>query len=358
MANFARGGKDAKEVAKEQAARSGFKKTSYLRLADGDSAIIRLIDDHDEWIWIHQHAMIPTKGAPDDFKSDSGKSWPKNMGAVCRKSKTREGDLVFPEYGGECYICDEMTNPKNKKGKYFPSIRVWARAVVREEIKGTPDMVKSEENPDGIEPREVGRTVGYCDAEIEVEQTDKDGKPTGEKKMEKHVVVLNFGMGNFFGKLQSCAEAYGTVRDRDYKVVREGEALETEYQIIALDKIYNEDGSVFTLEDDETREPYLEVVDLEAEIEGQASDDYYDRFFDARHPFPTRKDADDEDEKKPAVKKSSAPVQRTRPAQSAPEPETDGAPGEDDAPAASSTEERMRAMKERLKGSKTAAVAD
>lgn len=369
MANFARGGKDAKEVAKEQAARSGFKKTNYLRnylAEDGNSVVIRLIDENDEWIWIHQHGMVPTKGAPEDFKSESGKSWPKTMGAVCRKSKTREGALVFPEYGGECYICDHMTNPKNKKGKYFPSIRVWARAVLREEIKGTEDMVKSEANPDGIEPWEVGKTVGYCDAEVEVEELDKDGKPTGNTKMEKDVVVLNYGMGNFFGKLQAYGEAYGTVRDRDYKVVREGGGLETDYQIIALDKIYNEGGVVHTLEDEKVLAPYLKVVDLEAEIENQASDDYYDRFFDARHPFPTRNGSDDEEQaEKPAAKaKSSASVQRPVPKpepepgdqeSDAPEPDSEG-----DGPAASATASRMEAMRARLKNQKaeTAAAAD
>lgn len=349
MANFARGGKDAKEVAKEQAARSGFKKTNYLRLADRDSAVIRLIDDHDEWIWIHQHAMVPTKGTPPDFKSESGKSWPKAMGAVCRKSKTREGDLVFPNYGGECFICDEMTNPKNKKGKYFPSIRVWARAVRREEIMGTKEMAElPADHPQHIEKWEIGTAVSYRDVEIEVEETDKDGKPTGKTKLEKDVVILNFGMGNFFGKLQAYGEAYGTVLDRDYKVIREGEDLETDYQIIALDRVGRDDGSgkVWTLQDSETRAPYLKVVDLEAEIESQASDDYYDRFFDTRHPFPTRKD---DEEKSQAGKK--APVQRTRPAKPEPDEYGDdatGAPLEDDAPAVSSTEERMRAMKERL----------
>lgn len=354
MANFARGGQDAKEAAREQASHGGFKKINYLRLADGESKVIRLIDDHDEWIWIHQHSMVPTKGAPEDYKPESGKSWPANMGAVCRKSQTRNGELVFPEYAGECFICDEMTNPKNKRGKYYPSIRVWARAVVRKEIKGTEAMIKSKDNPDGIEPWEVGQTVGLVDAEVEVEETDAEGKSTGSTRMEKDVVVLNFGMGNFFSKFQACAEAYGTVLDRDYRVTRDGEGLETDYHPIGMDKLYD-NGVLFTLQDPKVREPYLKVVDLESIIEEQASDDYYDKFFDTRHPFPASKGSEEggraAEKKAPAQQHRPAPAPAPAPSYGSYDGDMAGAMVDDDYDQApvSATARRMEEMRARLK---------
>lgn len=342
MANFNKGGKSAKEAVKEAAARSGFRRTNYLRLAEDESAIVRLVDDHDEWIWIHQHSFVPTKGAPPDFKSESGKKWPETMGAVCRKSKTKEGDLVFPEFVGECFICDEMTNPNNKRGKYFPQIRVWARGVLRDEIIGTKAMLARGE----IEEYQVGLAVGYQDREIEIEETDAKGEPTGKTKKEKEIAVLNQAMSNFFQKLQACAETYGTVLDRDYKITKVGSGKDTDFDIVPLDKIFNDDGKPYTLQDPKVREQYTKLLDLEAVIEEQASDDYYDRFFDTRHPFPVRETKDDEtkDEPKAAPKQRVAKREEPQAAPAAAEPE-------DDAP--SDTRERMAAMRARIQNANT-----
>lgn len=291
---FAKGGQQAREEVKKSL--PSFNRVKYLSLEDGESVVLRLIDDSPEWIFIHQHGFVPTKGAPKDWKSESGKSWPATMNAVCRKAKN-QGDLVFPEHGGKCFICDSMTgNKRSKDGKYRPSIKLWARAIVRDEIKGTQAMVEA----GMIEPHEVGQTVGFQDHEIEVQDTDKDGKPVGDPKKQPEIVVINMGMKNFFGALQASYDAYGTVLDRDYRITRRGKELDTEYDIVPMDPIHEKDESSgrmvkFTLQKDEVRERYEKLLNLEEVITEQASDRHYATFFDTTQEIPTRAKKDDKD---------------------------------------------------------------
>jgi hypothetical protein len=298
---FAKGGQAAREEVKKSL--PSFNRVKYLSLSDGESIFIRLIDDSPDWIYIQQHGFVPTKGAPKDWEAKDGKKWPASMNAVCRKAKN-QGDLVFPEHGGKCFICDEMTGSDKKDGKYRPSIKLWARAIVRDEIIGTEAMA-STINPDTglplIEKHEVGQRVGFQDHEIEVQDTDKDGKPVGDPKTQAEVIVLNMGMKNFFGALQASYDAYGTVLDRDYKITRHGEKLDTEYDIVPMDPIMTRDEATgrlvkFTLQKDEIREPYEKLLDLEEVITEQASDRHYATFFDTTKEIPTRAKKDDKAE--------------------------------------------------------------
>lgn len=291
---FAKGGQQAREEAKK--AFPSFNKTRYFALGDGETTFLRLIDDSPDWIFINQHGFVPTKGAPKDWEAKDGKKWPERMNAVCRKAKN-EGDLVFPEHGGKCFICDEMRgNARAKDGKYHPSIKLWARAIVRDEIKGTAAMVDA----GLIEKHEVGTTVGFQDREIEVQETDKDGKAVGEPKKQPEVVVINMGMKNFFGALQASYDAYGTVLDRDYRITRHGTGLESEYDIVPMDPIMTKDPETermvkFTLAKESVREPYLKLLDLEEVITEQASDRHYATFFDTTKEIPTRAKKDDKE---------------------------------------------------------------
>lgn len=296
---FAKGGQQAREEVKKSL--PSFNRVKYLSLEDGASVVLRLIDDSPDWIFIQQHGFVPTKGAPKDWKSESGKSWPATMNAVCRKAKN-QGDLVFPEHGGRCFICESMTgNKRSKDGKYRPSIKLWARAIVRDEIKGTEAMANTINPATGrpfIEKHEVGQTVGFQDHEIEVQDTDKDGKPVGDPKKQPEVIVINMGMKNFFGALQASYDAYGTVLDRDYRITRRGKELDTEYDIVPMDPIMTLDEEAnrqvkFTLQKDEIREPYLKLLDLEEVITEQASDRHYATFFDTTQEIPTRAKKDD-----------------------------------------------------------------
>lgn len=323
--NISRGGASAKEEAAKTSF-SSFKRVEFLNIKDGESIIVRFIDDGDEWPWVYQHGFVPTKGAPPDWdpKGKDGapaKQWSETMGSVCRKQKNKDGDLVFPDYNGECFICDEMHNPDNKKGKYFPSVKVWARVIEREQVKGTQQMVD-----DGLIPaRKLGKPVGFRDKLIEQQDTDSEGNPTGPVKKVPRVFVINQGMKNFYGGMEAFYENYGTVLDRDFRITREGEKLKTDYNIIPLEPIkimvpvLDNEGNpeidletgepemeegVWSLEDPAIKESYAKLLNMEAEIERQASDRHYDTFFDNRpgHEHPTSK----KDDAKPAKAKRAA----------------------------------------------------
>lgn len=294
------------QKAREEAAKKpfgNFQKTNYFSLKNGESIIIRMIDDSQAWPYVQQHSFVPTKGAPPDWKSEAkdglpAKKWPEQMNAVCRKQKD-EGELIFPEYNGECFICDEMTNPKNKRGKYYPGIKLWARAIVREAIIGTDQMVA-----DGkIRENQVGRMVGFRDKMIDHQETNAEGEAVGPVKKIPEIVVINQGMKNFFGAFQAVWDTYGTVLDRDFKITRVGEGLETNYDIVPMDPI-EKDGKRWTLEDPEIKAEYDKFVDLSPIIEEQASDRHFDTFFDTRpgHEHPSSK----KDEKKGSAKDSAA----------------------------------------------------
>lgn len=298
---FAKGGQKAREETKKGL--PSFAKTHYFSLGDKESVVIRLIDDSPDWIFVHQHSFVPTKGAPEgwDAKGKDGaapKKWPERMNAVCRKTKN-EGDLVFPEFNNECFICDSMTgNKQSKDGKYRGSIKLWARAVIRDEIKGTQAMIDAGLP---IKAHEIGTTVGFLDKEIEVQETDEDGKAVGDPKRVPDVVAINMGMKNFFGALQASFDAYGTVLDRDYRITRRGTELDTEYDIVPMDPIMTQDPetgevSKYTLADEDIRAPYLNLLDLEKVITEQASDRHYATFFDTTKEIPVKAKKDDKGE--------------------------------------------------------------
>jgi hypothetical protein len=304
MANFGRGGQAAREEASKKQF-GDFKKTKYLQLKDGESIVIRLIDDSNEWPYVYQHSFVPTKGAPPDWQKDvkdeDKKKWPTAMGAVCRKQKNPDnGELVFPEYDGECFICDHMENPKNKRGKYYPAVKLWARALVREEVRGTQAAVDKGLCP----PSKIGKIIGFRDKMVEEQQTDDEGKVTSTKKVPE-IIVINQSSKNFFGGIQAVWDTYGTVLDRDFRITRRGEGLETEYDIVAMDPMdyRNDQGEVvrWSLEDPEIKAKYEKFVDLEEIISEQASDQRFDTFFDNRpgHEHPqTKKDDEKRDEAK------------------------------------------------------------
>lgn len=254
MPNFNRGG----DAASKAASKASFKRTNYFRLEDGESEVIRMIDDYDDWISIGMHVYVPTKGAPADVKDEAKEKWPKTWFAVCRAAKNNDGELVFPEYNGECFICDDM---RDEKGRRYPvKERVFARAVRREKV--------------------VGLRTGYRDSMITVQEAD------GTETRQRDVLVLQFYWGYIFSPLRTAYENVGSLLDRDYKITRRGKGTDTDYDIWPLDPVQREDGSPFTLQDPSTRKKYTDLLDLGQVIAGLASDEHYARFFDPTKEIP------------------------------------------------------------------------
>lgn len=205
------------------------------------------------WIVVNQHSYVPTRSAPEGYKGN----WPSMMGAVCRKDKAFGG--AFPD----CYICDFMTKSDGKK--FSDTGRTWALAVMREEVK------------------ENGVIVGYRDMTREIAKVDAEGKPTGEKTIEKRIVVVNMGWKNFFSTLESIGKVKGTtILDKDFHIVRKGTSTETDYGIVDLDPITMSDGTRFDLRNPAHYERYANEIDIPKLITERAADEFYVRFFDVR----------------------------------------------------------------------------
>ncbi len=260
--SFRRGGSAAEQAEKEaNVSSSGRRGPDFFGLKeDGDSTVIRLLTDHDDWIWVEQHSFVPTKPAPKDSEK-----WPKSMTSVCRKDKAFEG--VYDD----CYICDAKL--KNSFGKLAtPRIRVWALAVERELVRG-----------DGSEalggPAKQGVVIGVRDKVDEIDELDTNGKPTGNKLQYPRIIVINMAMKGFFSHLKGVHGLYGTVCDRDFLVTRSGTGTDTEYKFAPIDPIPDVRPGT------PAWDKYLQAVaereiSLEEIVADKATDEYYARFFD------------------------------------------------------------------------------
>lgn len=302
-----RGGKAAEQEASQ---RRTFNRAEYFKLdKPGDSAVIRFIDDSERWIYIGQHSFVKTKDRPADMKADE--KWPDAMSAVCRADKAFQDPDSTPYYADGCYICDHVVKPDGKK--HWPSVRLWARAVLREPVLATAEHVQSGQYGDVVE----GQRLGYRDAETDI----KDDK-TGEVKRVKKIVVINMGVKNFFGAMQGYYDVYGTVCDRDYHVTRSGTGTDTDYKIVPLDAIPGHN-----LKSPELQAKYAQFAadanisddDLEKMIIELSSDDYYARFFDPTKKAPAKKSKkDSESESKAGApeseqqKPAEAPIDQNR----------------------------------------------
>ncbi|MEU9405649.1 hypothetical protein AB0E08_08080 [Streptomyces sp. NPDC048281] len=266
--NFRRGGTAAEQAEKEASLSSnGRRGPDYFGLKDdGDSTVLRLLVDHDDWRFVAQHSFVPTKPGPKDQEK-----WPKSMTSVCRY------DEAFGGHYKDCYVDDAKL--KNSFGKLAAARpRVWALAIEREIVRG-----------DGSEelggPAKQGVIVGIRDKVDEVDELNAEGKPTGTKLQYPRILVINQPMKGFFGHFKALHGLYGTVVDRDFSVTRSGTGTETEYKIVPIDPIIDGTGQNIIKPGTPIWERYLQAVaereiSLDMIIADKASDEYYARFFD------------------------------------------------------------------------------
>jgi hypothetical protein len=245
-----------------------FVRSHYFSLKPGEKRIIRFLTDYEPegdkggLLLLKQHFNVPTIEAPSDYTGDK---WPQRASAVCRR------DPNLTDQFDSCIICDEIVPVHSDVRK--AADRFWAVAAVR------------------VQEWEDNRLVGVRDAKRTVVTKDAQGN---EKETEElDLVVLNFSMNNFFGRLSAFYGLYGTLLDRDYQVERKGEGLKTEYEFAPLNPITLGDGRIFDLREADLMARYLpratEVGYAAASdeylfpiIEQQYDDRHYGRFFDSR----------------------------------------------------------------------------
>ena len=282
------------EVAQEEAARqfSNIEKTHWFpQLKDQEVCFMRMLTDEPEWITVRQHNMVPTKPKPQNWQ---GKNWPASMSATCRRDK------IFGGHYPDCYIEDNLTKEDGKKRNAVA--RTWAKAVMREEVRGTQEMVDAGQ----IKPEDKGKRLGFRDKEREVDEVDKEGKPTGKKIREKDVVILNMAWDNFFSKIQGVygaremATGTATVLDVDLYVKRIGTGLNTDYQIANLDATegfnLNNNPELLSRYGEVVKSPrpgrenvsVISMADIQKIIVDRSTDEFFATFFDPTKEPPAR----------------------------------------------------------------------
>lgn len=258
---FNRGGAAAEEADK---ATSGVRTSTHADFFslkdDGEATVIRLLTDHDDWIYVGQHSFVPTKPGPKDAER-----WPETMMAVCRH------DQSFGGYYKDCYICDAKL--KNRFGKVASSrVRLWALAVEREVVKG-----------DGSEalggPERLNTIVGIRDKIDEIHEVDDKGEETGNILRYPRILVINQPMKGFFASLKSLYGLHNTLCDRDYTVTREGTGTDTSYRFTAIDPV--PDVKPGTPAWEKWQQVLTErEISLEQMVAHRASDEYFAKWFD------------------------------------------------------------------------------
>lgn len=329
--DFTSGATTAEEFAKtEKAARDAARgRTKYFSLQnDGEVAIVRFLfeanrlgvnrdepisasnpaDPTTGWIMAKQHSFVDTKPAPKDKPDES--SWPETVGAICRK--TPVGADQRPAYPN-CYICE---NIKSDRGKlHYPSLQMWAGAVLREEVIGSQELV----DEGRIDPSQLGKKL-ILDQGDWIDEVDDNGNMTGRKVWKKRYVIVNMSMSNFFSPLTTMADYYKTILDRDYRITRKGEkkARRVEYVPFALDPYQvtvMRDGKPVVITYD-LREPEIAALytdsgvsraDLFKIVNRRISDLYYARYFDPRVEAKWKDMQEDEDEDGTKKGKASSP---------------------------------------------------
>ena len=292
------------EAAKSQGA--SFQRVEYFSLEDGESAVVRFLTDYDEWATCDVHTMVPVQKQ----KPENRQSWPKTVGAVCRKTKLPDGSTLYPD----CYICDHIRTPQG--GAIKRSSRTYTICVIREQVVG--------DGSDALGGEAMkGKLLGYRDKMKEVAVTDATGKATGEIEQVRDIRIVGQAWKNFFGHLEAMAGVHKTLLDRDYFIKRKGDDKDTDYQIVHLDPqmMRTDDGGtkVYDLRDPEIAarygitigpdqwipDPknapglakpvrhYPEDLDVDVYIERQASDEYYGMYFDPTKPQVSRSSSGD-----------------------------------------------------------------
>ncbi|WP_428957811.1 hypothetical protein [Streptomyces sp. cg35] len=260
--SFRRGGSAAEQAEKEANVSSGGRRgPDYFSLReDGASTVVRLLTDHDEWIWVDQHSFVPTKPGPKDAEK-----WPESMTSVCRYDK------AFGGHYSDCYIDDAKI--KNKWGKLAsPRIRVWALAIERELVRGDGSEALGGPSMNGI-------VVGVRDKIDEIDELDAEGKATGIKLKYPRIIVINQPMKGFFSNLKALYGLYRTVCDRDFEITRDGTGTDTNYKIVPIDPIPELKPGTPAWEKYGQAVAEREIS-LDAIVADKASDEYYARFFD------------------------------------------------------------------------------
>ena len=204
-----------------------YERTNWIGWKAGETKVLRFLTDAEDVYVVPVHENVETH--------DGGKRT-----FVCRVA-----------FDADCELCSS--------GAYRRDIG-YGIAVLREPAYEEVDGQK--------------KHVGYRDV-VETYETEEDGKTLLKKK--PYVGIVSQAMRNFWSGISLISEKYGSLKDRDIEIVRQGGGVETQYMPFALDKkeIANID------------ERYAKFVpNLEAFLNRIGSEEYYQAQLHGVKPEP------------------------------------------------------------------------
>jgi len=195
-----------------------YTETNWFYWTAGETKALRFLTDSNDIFVVPVHENVPTHDG-------------KKKTFVCRS--------VFD---ASCELC---ARAKGEPGAYRRDVG-YGIAVLREEV------------------REDGKLTGYRDVTTTYEDT-VDGKVVTKKK--PYVGIVSQGMRNFWNQIAVISEKYGSLRDREIEILRNGQGTDTTYMAFPLDKK--------EIENIDTR--YAKFLpDIEAFLNRIGSQEYYD----------------------------------------------------------------------------------
>ena len=219
-----------------------YTETNWFYWKAGETKAVRFLTDANDIFVVPVHENVP---------SHDGKT----KTFVCRKA-----------FDSSCELCDN---------KVYRRDVGYGVAVLREEVY---------EEVDGKR-----KLVGYRDVTSTYE-VEENGKTVLKKK--PYVGIISQGMRNFWNQIAVISEKYGSLRDREIEIMRQGAGTDTTYMAFALDKK--------EIEGIDTR--YTKFVpDIEAFLTRIGSQEYYDAQLrgikpEAKDDFTTTSSSSSEDE--------------------------------------------------------------
>lgn len=192
---------------------------NFLYWTGGETKTIRFLSDANEIFVVKVHERIQDKLG-------------KKRSFLCKS-----------EIGETCPLCAQSYRPREMG---------YGIAVLRQEI---------------VEEVDGRRTVtGYKDYTYEAE-VEVDGKKV--KKLQPYIGIINQAPNNFWSYINAVYEKYGSLKDFDIEIKRQGSDTKTQYipfpgPVLKIDSI------------DERYKKF--VPDLEAYLKYLGSDTYYERY--------------------------------------------------------------------------------
>jgi hypothetical protein len=183
---------DLIERGDDEEERSGYRAEPWWYLKnEGDTAILRFLEESAEWRKVPTHRFFPTKPEPEKFEGN----WPKAMPATCR------GGRLVRKYPDGCPMCTSGYEGPFKKGSKPEDVR-YTVAVERERYED-----------------ENGR-ARFRDKEIEVPLWNRETGEVSETETMTlpSLVLVGETMYRMMSALKGTGEATGSLRSQDIRL--------------------------------------------------------------------------------------------------------------------------------------------